>query len=255
MIWGLVKILFVFIACFFEVLIVFCSLTNKYCSPYTLDVYFGKKGCGKSTTLQKLAYKYYKKGWNCFCDRNDSFQPFVKQLDASKLYMYKLPPNSVVFIGEANLHWDNRDFSSFPKPFQKYLRLQRHKRVKIVMFSQTYDTDKKIRDLADRLYIVKKRLRLWTTCTPYIKTPVILPAGETRDTAKMADDFVRIPKFFFSGVITFIPRWVNDFDSFIDDQSDYRLQLSPAAADPPAGGDVTGNARPVPDSSESSRTD
>lgn len=188
MIWGLVKILFVFIVCFFEVLIVFCSLTNKYCSPYTLDVYFGKKGCGKSTTLQKLAYKYYKKGWNCFCDRNDSFQSFVKQLDASKLYIYKLPPNSVVFIGEANLHWDNRDFSSFPKPFQKYLRLQRH-------------------------------------------------------------------KFFFSGVITFIPRWVNDFDSFIDDQSDYRLQLSPAAADPPAVGDVTGNARPVPDSSESSRTD
>ena len=70
MLGGLVKILFVFIACFFEVLIVFCALTNKYCSPYTLDVYFGKKGCGKSTTLQKLAYKYYKKGWNCFCDRN-----------------------------------------------------------------------------------------------------------------------------------------------------------------------------------------
>lgn len=106
-----------------------------------------------------------------------------------------------------------------------------------------------------RLYIVKKRLRLWTTCTPYIKTPVILPAGETRDTAKMADDFVRIPKFFFAGVVTFIPRWVNEFDSFIDDQSDYRLQLSPAAADPPAVGDVTGNARPVPDPSESSRTD
>lgn len=123
------------------------------------------------------------------------------------------------------------------------------------MFSQTYDTDKKIRDLADRLYIVKKCLRLWTTCTPYVKTPVILPAGETRDTAKMADDFVRIPKFFFAGVVTFIPRWVNEFDSFIDDQSDYRLQLSPAEADPPAGGDVTGNARPVPDPSESARMD
>lgn len=205
----------------FEPIVLYMMVARKYISPYTLDVYFGKKGCGKSTTLQKLAYKYYSKGWNCYCDEGDSFQPFVTQIKASRLYEYKLPPNSVVFIGEANLHWDNRNFKDFPKPMQKYLRLQRHKRVKIVMFSQTYDTDKKIRDLADRLFIVSKRLILFTWCRGYVKAPTIVPAKETKDTAKMADDFIKLPLLSKANVLTFIPRWVGEFDSFADDEEDY----------------------------------
>lgn len=217
------QIIFIFIFFFLtisELLIFYGFVTRKFNNPYTLDVFFGKKGCGKSTTLQKLAFKYYKRGWHCFCDKGDSFQPFVKPLDASKLYQYKLPPNSIVFIGEANLHWDNRDFKDFPKPMQKFLRMQRHKKVKVIMFSQTYDTDKKIRDLADRLYIVSKKLKIWTLCCPYIKIPKIIPASETRDTAKMADDFLKISPFSFQHIITFIPAWINYFDSFGDAYGD-----------------------------------
>lgn len=213
------KIIFIFIvffASFAELLIFFGYVTRRFNNPYTLDVFFGKKGCGKSSTLQKLAYQYYKKGWHCFCDIGDSFQSFVKPIDVSVLYQYKLPSNSIVFVGEANLHWDNRDFKEFPKPMQRYLRLQRHKKVKIVMFSQTYDTDKKIKDLADRLYIVSKKLKLWTICKPYVKTPKIIPASETRDTAKMVDDFIKISALTFQSVVTFIPAWVNCFDSFGD---------------------------------------
>lgn len=218
--------LIIVIGMIFEPIMLYMLIARKYISPYTLDVYFGKKGCGKSTTLQKLAYNYYAKGWNVYCDKNDSFQPFVTQIDASRLYEYKLPPNSVVFIGEANLHWDNRSFKDFPKPMQKYLRLQRHKRVKVVMFSQTYDTDKKIRDLADRLFICAKRLALFTWCRAYVKVPTIVPAKEAKDTAKMADDFVKVPLLSRANVLTFIPRWVGEFDSFIDDKEDYRIDLT-----------------------------
>lgn len=190
--------------------------TLRYVSPYTLDVYFGKKGCGKSSTLQKLATRYYSKGWTCYCDRSDSGLPFVHQIDADFIYAYKFPPNSVIFVGEANLHWDNRDFKSFPKEMQRFFRKQRHKRVKVVLFSQTYDCDKKIRDLADRLYISKKVLRIFTFNRCYIKQPVIIPAREAHDTAKMADDYIRSPLFSKLNSVTFIPRWTSSFDSFED---------------------------------------
>lgn len=199
-----------------ELIIFFGFVTRKFNNPYTLDVFFGKKGCGKSTTLNKLAFKYYKKGWHCFCDNGDSFQSFVKPINASKMYQYRFPPNSVIFVGEANLHWDNRDFKDFPKEMQRFFRMQRHKRVKVILFSQTYDTDKKIRDLADRLYIVRKRFKLWSCCSPYIKVPKIIPASETRDTARMADDFLKVSLFTFQNVITFIPAWITSFDSFGD---------------------------------------
>lgn len=233
-------IAFYIVFCVLEVVLFWSAIVRRYMSPYTLDVYFGKKGCGKSTTLQKLAFKYFKKGWHCFCDEGDSFQPFVTPIKADEMYKYKFPPRSIVFCGEANLYWDNRDFKTFPKPMQKFFRLQRHKKVKVVLFSQTYDTDKKIRDLADRLFIVRKRFVLWSCCSPYVKTPKIIPASETRDTAKMVDDFLKLPLLSFAKVITFIPAWVGHFDSFSDDGEDYSFDLScdceyckPEAVEPP----------------------
>lgn len=214
----------IFAFCIVELAFFWLFTVRKFISPYTLDVYFGKKGCGKSTTLQKLALKYYKKGWHCYCDYGDSFQSFVEEIDASKMYQYHFPFNSIIFVGEANLHWDNRDFKEFPKQMQRFFRLQRHKRVKVVLFSQTYDTDKKIRDLADRLYIVNKRAVLWSCATPYIKVPKIIPAAETRDTAKMCDDFLKVSFFTFQHHITFIPAWIKKFDSFSDTDS-YQVDL------------------------------
>lgn len=217
-----------------ELFVFYGSVTRRFNNPYTLDVYFGKKGCGKSTTLNKLAFKYYKKGWTCFCDRGDSFQSFVRTIDASKMYQYKYPPNSVIFVGEANLYWDNRDFKDFPKEMQRFFRMQRHKRVKVILFSQTYDTDKKIRDLADRLYIVRKRFKMWSCCAPYVKVPKIIPASETRDTARMADDFLKISIFTLQHVITFIPAWIGNFDSFGDAYGpEVRVDLTLAPPKPP----------------------
>lgn len=238
----------VFFLSLLELALFYKRITSKFNSPYTLDVIFGKKGCGKSTTLNKLAFKYYSKGWNVFCDLNDSMQSFVTQIDASQLWKYKLPANSVVFVGEANLHWDNRDFKDFPKPLQKYFRKQRHKRVKIILFSQTYDTDKKIRDLADRLYIATKKLKIWTCCTPYVKTPCIVPAREAKDTAKLTDDFVKVPFFMFQGITTFIPRWVNSFDSFEDSDEGYSIDMSAVRL-----GSSAGTAEAVPTSARRAR--
>lgn len=216
--------LLIIVSVFLLILFIYDRLTRRYVSPYTLEIYFGRKGCGKSSTLQKLAKRYHKLGWKVFCDDGNTMQPFVQQIDCSQLWKYKLPPNSVVLIDEINLLWDNRDFKAFPKPLQKYLRLQRHKRIKLIMFSQTFDCDAKIRNLADTLYICNKFARVFTVCQAYFKRPVILSALDTRNEGKITDDYQKMP--FWCTRITYIPKYVKKYDSFYDDDDDYEFDMT-----------------------------
>lgn len=212
------------ITVFLALLLLYDKLTRKYISPYTLDIYFGRKGCGKSSTLQRLAQKYHKLGWNVFCDEGNTMQPFVTPIRCSRLWEYKLPENSVVLIDEINLLWDNRDFKSFPKPLQKYLRLQRHKKIKLIMFSQTFDCDAKIRNLADTLYLCNKFARVFTICSGYFKRPVILTALDTKQEGRITDDFKKLP--FWLTQITYIPKYIKTYDSFKDDDEDYEYDYT-----------------------------
>lgn len=196
-------------------IMLYAALTAKFVSPYTLDIYFGRKGCGKSSTLQRLAAKHRKYGWNCYCDDGNTLQPFVIPIDAKHIYQYRFPPNSVVFIDEINLLWDNRKFKDFPDGLQYFLRMQRHKKIKLIMFSQTYDCDLKIRNLADRLYICNKFARVFTFCKAYVKCPVVLTSEQTTTEARISDDFKPLP--FWCNTFTFIPRWVKKYDSFRDE--------------------------------------
>ena len=127
-----------------------------------------------------------------------------------------IPPGTCLFINEVNLLWNNREFKSFPKQLLEFFRLQRHYKIKIYMFSQTFDYDKKLRDLADTLYIIKRKFRIWSYCRCYYKTVVIVRPKESGQTATMCDDYCpafRMP-FFGSGIITYIPHWVKLFDSY-----------------------------------------
>lgn len=197
---------------FLVIVFVYNKLTAKYVSPYTLEIFFGRKGCGKSTMLQKLASQYHKRGWNIFVDEGNCELPFAHQIEADKIWLYEFPENSVIFIDEVNLKWDNRDFKSFPKPLQKFLRLQRHYKLKVIMFSQTYDCDAKIRNLADTLYIQNKLFRVFTIARPYVKMPVVLTSLDTRTEGRISDDFK--PLRIWHSKVAFIPKWVKSFDSF-----------------------------------------
>lgn len=225
-------------------------LTRKYVNPYQLYLVFGHKGCGKSTMMQKLVKYYSKKKYTCYCNIGDSELPDVIQIPIDdlprlseaghRIFHYKdfslakeiqeeykkngikSPPfikvHSVIFVDEINLKWDNRNYKSFSPEMQKYFRLQRHYKHIFIGFSQTYDCDKKIRDLADFLLICRKTARVWvhTKCY-YKKTIVISPEKEnSRETAIMTDDF--IPMGFFYDLTSpfqaWLPKWVKFHDSF-----------------------------------------
>lgn len=119
----------------------------------SLNVLFGKKGCGKTSALVFIARKALKKGYTVYSTVPIKGCFYFKPQDFGK---FEFDNPSVVLIDEINLFWDNRNFAKFPQYTQDLLRYQRHFGITLFMFSQSFDCDKKIRDLADNLYLVKK---------------------------------------------------------------------------------------------------
>lgn len=244
------KFVFILFCSIFVLIIVWHLLTKKYINPYTLTILFGKKGCGKSTLLQKLAVYYKKRGYNIYCNIGDSSLKDVIAIPINDLprlseaghalFHYKdpslaqkiqedyskkgltCPPyvkdHSVILCDEINLLWDNRNFKNFSPDLQRYFRLQRHYHHIFIGFSQTYDCDKKIRDLADSLLICTRVARVWIRTKAYVKKVVVVsPENDnSRDTATMTDDFIPLGLFhdLFSQFQAWLPKWVKYHDSF-----------------------------------------
>lgn len=202
------KIMFFFVL----LLAVFHLLTKKYVNPYRLTMVFGKKGSGKSTLMVRLAYKYLQRGWTVYCtDRLDGCH-YIQYEDIGYC---NIPPESVLLVDEAGMVWDNRAFKKFPTEVRDWFKLQRHYRVKVILFSQTFDIDKKIRDLTDDMYLVTNVLRVFSWAKRIRRRTILTkPLG---DTPAKIDEELRFDSFLFwplgSRILTFIPRYAQFFNS------------------------------------------
>lgn len=194
--------------------VTFKIYTDRFYNPYKLILYMGKKGVGKSTVLQKLAWAHYKKKWHIYCNYGDSTFQKATQIDCSRLWEAEIKPHSVVLIDEVNLLWDNRDFKKFPQELNRWFRAQRHNKIKVIMFSQTADVDKKIRDLTDRIYLVRRYFQVLIMCYPFEKD--IDPPNPKR--MQNGNDFVDTYRKKNVGPIgimyCWLPKWVKMHDSF-----------------------------------------
>lgn len=179
----------------------------------------GKKGIGKSTVLQMVAYEHYKKKWNVYCNIGDSTFLGAEQIDCSRLWEQEIKPHSIILIDEVNLLWDNRQFKSFPQELNAWFRKQRHKKVKVYMFSQTADVDKKIRDLTDRIYLVRKYFNVWIWCYPYEKDIDPPDPKRAQNPNEFVDTFHKKNIGPIGCVICWLPKWVKTHDSFSADMS------------------------------------
>ena len=208
--------LFLLFLFFIGLVLVYHFLTIKYLNPYKLTMVFGKKGSGKSTLLVKIAIQHLSKGWRVYCTEKI---PGCFHVDYEDIGFVEFDPNSVLLVDEVGMIWDNRNFKNFKPEVRDWFKLQRHRRVKVYLFSQTFDVDKKIRDLTDDMYLVEKRLRVFSYAKRILKKTV-LNKSTAESPAKLDEDLQFDSLLFFwcgSRRLTFIPKYVKYFDSFIAD--------------------------------------
>lgn len=221
------KTFFTFIFSVLLVMVVYHFLTKKYLNPYKLTMIFGKKGSGKSTLLTKLALEYQKKNIPVFSTEKI---PGTFLIDYTDIGYTEFPENSVILIDEVGMIWDNRHFKNFDTKVRDWFKLQRHRKITVYLFSQTFDVDKKIRDLTDEMYLVEKKLRVFSYAKRILKRTV-LNKSSSEAPSKIDEDLVFDSLLFFwcgSRRFTFIPKYTKYFDSFVAEPlAEREFQQSP----------------------------
>ncbi len=207
----MLKIILVFLLLVFVWLL---YMVKKYQNPYRLTMVFGKKGAGKTTLLTKLAIKYMKLGYKVFSNV-EIFGCY--QLDPADFGFVQFPPNSVILIDEASLIWDNRQYKSFKPEVAKYLRLMRHYKNIVFLFSQSFDVDKKIRDMCDQLYLATNLFGFISVARKIKKTPTLHQPSEDGEGQRSQEGFITENYTFYpptDWIWTYIPRYIKFFNSF-----------------------------------------
>lgn len=189
----------------------FNVLSARYANPHKLIFIFGKKGSGKSTYMVKLMIKHLKHGWTCYTNMGDVNINGVRVFDAQQLANCVPTPHSVLFIDEAGLLWDNRNFKNFDSRLTEFFKLQRKYRCKIYVNSQAFDVDKKIRDLTDSMMLQTNIGNLIGISRPILRKIHLTEATSQAD-SRIADSL----KFgsVFSWSFTWLPRYFKYFNSF-----------------------------------------
>lgn len=202
----------------FLILGLFLFLTRNFVNVYKLIFLFGKKGSGKSTLLQKLTYRYVRRGWTVYSTES-SCDSRVNFLDPTKIFDYEFPERTCILIDEVSLIWDNRDFKKMDKRVIEWFRYQRHHKCRVYFFSQTFDIDKKLRDLCDDMYLVNKYFRVLVVASHIVRKPVVVHPGP-ESPARIDDDMIvdgPLLTFFGGKLFAFIPYWARKFDSYTTD--------------------------------------
>lgn len=211
--------LFLFVIRFFGTLLLLVLIwhfaTLKYVNPYRFTFIFGKKGSGKNTYLTKIAYQHLAKGWRVY---SNTEIPGCYMIDPDDIGKYMIPPESVVLLDEIGLIWHSRDHKTFPKHVIRWFKLQRHYHVKVYATSQDFDCDKVLRILADDMYLLCSKLRIFSYGKRILKYPDLVNTSGDGSEKRLGDqlkfDFLLWPG---SRILTYIPRWVKYFDSFYID--------------------------------------
>lgn len=163
-----------------------------------ISIYFGVPGCGKTTIAAHIVKKSNKKKINVW-----SNVPITgaMQLDPKDDIGKVMIQNGRVIIDEAGIEYNNRDFKKFADEALYFYKYHRHYKLDIDFFSQGWnDCDKKIRDLAQRYYVVKRSI------FPYFiyRKRISKRVGINKMTGEIQDEYYFLPfgkTYYFAPVV------------------------------------------------------
>lgn len=200
----------ILLICFTVLFVYFSLVARHYKNPYKLIMIFGKKGSGKNTLLTKLSVKYNKLGYHVFSD-SEIFNTY--KLDTNWIGKYDFPRNSVLMIEEAGITWDNRNFKTFSAEVRNFFKLQRHYGIIVYLASQSFDVDKKLRDLCDEMYLCTNIMGIFSIAKNIHKRIAIHNASDDNDGESFLTETYSFG-FPWEWKFTYIPRWIRFFNSF-----------------------------------------
>lgn len=160
---------------------------RKRLPPQIVSIYFGVPGSGKTTYAAYLARHDIRRGIPVW-----SNVPITGcyQLDPKTDIGTYMITGGRVIIDEAGIEYNNRDFKDFSKKSLYFYKYHRHYQLAIDVFSQGFDDmDKKIRTLAQKLYVVKKGLLPWFIHRRQIKKRV----GINDMSKEIIDEYYFVP--------------------------------------------------------------
>lgn len=188
----------------------FFYLNWKYRNPYKCTFVFGKKGAGKSCFMVRQMHKYLRKGWHVYTDMEDVRIPGVRIIDIRDLSAFRPEPRSLVCLDEVGISMDNRNYKSFPPGLRDFFKYARKMQVSIIMNSQAYDVDKKVRDTTDGMLLLQSVGSLFCLARPILRSVTLTePSAEAE--SRIAD-FLRFA-FIFDWKIYYMPAYFRYFDS------------------------------------------
>lgn len=199
-------------------ILIFNRVTLRFLNPYKLYLIFGKKGSGKSTRLVQLALKYTtspkyrKRGFVVYSNMPDLAILGARYIDPDNLGDFIPESNSIMLLDEVGMIWDPRDFKAFKPAVRDFFKLQRHYKVIVFMASQSFDVDKKIRDVTDGMFLHTNFLRVFSLGRQ-IRRKIVLTEAVADRPSQISENL----KFtLLSGwSITYIPKYARYFDSHI----------------------------------------
>lgn len=204
--------MFIFILIAFAgIVFSFSFFVSKFRNPYKLYLAFGKKGSGKSTFLIKMALKYQKLGYVVYTNMEDCCVRGVRWFDVSRLGDFVPVANSLLLIDEVGMIWDAREFKSFKPAVRDFFKLQRHYHVICYLASQTFDIDKKLRDLTDGMILFVNVFNVFSLGKT-ITRKVVLTESTSEAESRISENLSFTP--FWNWKVTYIPKWIAYFDSY-----------------------------------------
>lgn len=187
----------------------FVALNLKYRNPYKLTFVFGKKGAGKSCYMVRTMHRYLRRGWNVYCDMPDIRIPGVRIISVKDLSSFRPEPHSLICLDEVGISMDNRSYKSFPPGLRDFFKYVRKIQCVVVMNSQAFDVDKKVRDTTDSM-LLQSVGSLFCIARP-IHRSITLTAPSAEAESRIAD-MLRFG-WIFEWKIYYMPAYFRYFDS------------------------------------------
>lgn len=155
----------------------------------SISLFFGLPGCGKTTLMVSRILAFHKRypRANIYCNVPLPFD-FVTLVQNEDIGKYQLE-NGRLYIDEASLFADSRQYKYFTPAKVTFFLTHRHVRLDIELYTQQWDAvDKKIRVITDKVYYVYKPRILGKFITKYYRIPygIIIPDKE-KDGEKLGE--------------------------------------------------------------------